>query len=301
MSSGNLILILGDQLSPAIAALSGADRARDVILMAEVSDEATYVLHHKKKIAFLFSAMRHFAVELEEDGWRVDYVPLDAPHNFGSLSGQVKRALGRHSLSNVIVAEPGEWRLLSQMQHWDKAFGCPVAIVPDKRFLASHHEFATWVAGRKQLRMEYFYREMQKKTGLLMDGDKPAGGKWNFDSENRKPAEDDLFLPQRLSFKPDAITQDVLNLVGERFSNHFGDLKPFRFAVTSQNAERALDHFIDTCLPLFGDYQDAMLNGQRFLYHSVLSHYINCGLLDPLDACYRAAQAYENGHAGGVT
>ncbi|MEO0809366.1 MAG: cryptochrome/photolyase family protein [Pseudomonadota bacterium] len=297
MSKGNLILLLGDQLSPGIAAFAQADKSRDIILMAEVSEEATYVRHHKKKIAFLFSAMRHFADELKQDGWLVDYVLLDSQDNSGSLAGEVQRAITRYRPSGVVVTEPGEWRLLSQMQGWSEKFGCPVEILPDTRFLATHREFASWASGRKQLRMEYFYREMRKRTGLLMDGDKPVAGKWNFDSENRKPAEDDLFLPQLPRFEPDRMTQDVLTLVAKRFPDHFGDLEPFWFAVTRQAAERALDHFITECLPHFGDYQDAMLTGQRFLYHSVLSHYINCGLLDPLDACRRAAGAYETGHA----
>ena len=154
-----------------------------------------------------------------------------------------------------------------------------------------------WASGRKQLRMEYFYREMRKKTGLLMDGDKPVGGKWNFDSENRKPAADDLFIPEPSSFEPDEVTRAVLNLVEDRFSSHFGNLAPFWFAVTREDAEAARDHFISEALPHFGDYQDAMLQGQRFLYHSVLSHYINCGLLDPVDVCQRAAEAYANGDA----
>ena len=297
MSKGNLILLLGDQLSPGSAALAQADRSRDIILMAEVIEEATYVRHHKKKIAFLFSAMRHFADELKQDGWLVDYASLVFRENSGSLAGEVQRAISRYQTSGVVVTEPGEWRLLSQMQGWSETLGCPVAILPDTRFLATHREFASWASGRKQLRMEYFYREMRKKTGLLMEGDKPVAGKWNFDSENRKPAEDDLFLPQLPRFEPDAITQDVLTLVARRFPDHFGDLEPFWFAVTRQDAERALDHFIAACLPHFGDYQDAMLTGQRFLYHAVLSHYINCGLLDPLDACRRAAGAYETGHA----
>jgi len=297
MSNGTLILILGDQLSLAISSLAKADRTSAIILMAEVAEEAAYVRHHKKKIAFLFSAMRHFALELEQDGWCVDYVRLDAHENSGSLAGEVRRGLERHNLSCVIATEPGEWRLLSEMQGWAERFNCDVEILPDTRFLASYNEFETWAAGRKQLRMEYFYRDMRKKTGLLMEGDKPVGGKWNFDSDNRKPAEDNLFPPEPPRFAPDAITQDVLQLVSERFSDHFGDLEPFWFAVTRADAERALDRFIAQCLPSFGDYQDAMLTGQRFLYHGVLSHYINCGLIDPIEACRRAAQAHENGHA----
>ena len=297
MTKGNLILILGDQLTPAISSLSGADRKSDVVLMAEVMEEATYVRHHKKKIAFLFSAMRHFARELDAAGWRVVYVSIDSKGNSGSLEGEVARALKKHKLNRVVVTEPGEWRLLNIMQGWNDKLKCEVDILPDRRFLASHHEFAGWASGRKQLRMEYFYREMRKKTGLLMEGDKPVGGKWNFDSENRKPAADDLFIPEPPRFGPDDITRVVLDLVEDRFGNHFGDLAPFWFAVTREDAEAARDHFFSEALPHFGDYQDAMLLGQRFLYHSVLSHYINCGLLDPVDVCQRAAEAYEDGKA----
>lgn len=298
MSQGRLILILGDQLTPDITSLRNADPTRDIVLMAEVTQEATYVRHHKKKIAFLFSAMRHFAVELREKGWTVDYVCLNQSANTGSLTGEVQRALARHKLSDVVVTEPGEWRLRTDLENWEKALGCDLRIMPDERFLASQAEFLAWASGRKQLRMEYFYREMRRKTWLLMDKEgKPVGGKWNFDSDNRKPAEDDLFLPQPPQFAPDTITQDVLDLVAARFPDHIGDLKPFWFAVTREDAEQAREAFIADCLPSFGDYQDAMLTGQRYLYHSVLSHYINCGLLDALDVCQRAAKAYEQGHA----
>ncbi len=297
MTSGKLILVLGDQLSRGISSLRAGDRVRDVVLMAEVLDEATYVGHHKKKIAFLFSAMRHFAEELKNEGWSVDYVKFDAENNAPDLEGEVRSALDRHGLFHVVITEPGEWRLLDAMQGWNRQFDCKIEILPDQRFISDHQEFASWADGRKQLRMEYFYREMRRKTGLLMDGDKPLGGKWNFDSENRKPATGNLFMPKPPRFKPDPITKDVLLLVGEQFASHFGDLNPFWFAVTRQDAERARDHFLGACLPSFGDYQDAMLCGERFLYHSVLSQYINCGLLDPLDVCQRAAAAYERGEA----
>jgi deoxyribodipyrimidine photolyase-related protein len=145
--------------------------------------------------------------------------------------------------------------------------------------------------------MENFYREMRVRTGLLMDGDEPAGGKWNYDTENRKPAKSDLFMPEPPRFEPDAITRDVIALVKERFADHFGDAEPFWFAVTREDAERARDHFIREALARFGDYQDAMLKDEKFLYHSLLSFYINAGLLDPLDLCRRVEEAYESGDA----
>ncbi|MEL6666214.1 MAG: cryptochrome/photolyase family protein [Pseudomonadota bacterium] len=293
----NLILILGDQLSPNLSSLQAGDPKTDHVLMVEVQEEATYVRHHKKKIAFLFSAMRHFAEELRAEGWNVDYVTLDAPENSGSFTGEIERAAKRLSPDKIIVTEPGEWRVRDAMNGWKQAFDTPVKILEDDRFIATHEEFQSWAKGRKQLRMEYFYREMRRKTGLLMDGDQPEGGKWNYDAENRKPAKADLFMPTPLRVEPDAITDDVLALVTSRFDNHFGDLTPFWFGVTRAEAEAALDQFIETALAKFGDYQDAMLEGEKFLYHSILSLYINAGLLDPLHVCQRVEAAYNNGDA----
>lgn len=265
--------------------------------MAEVAEEATYVRHHKKKIAFLFSAMRHFAERLRAEGWRIDYRELDDADNSGSLAGEVARAVACYSPEALIITEPGEWRLREAMETWPRELGIPAQILPDERFVASHGEFAEWAEGRKQLRMEFFYREMRRKTGLLMEGDQPCGGKWNFDAENRKPAKNDLFMPQPAGFEPDPITRDVLKLVSERFGGHFGDLEPFWFAVTPDQAEAALEVFVEQALAKFGDFQDAMLRDQRFLYHAILSLYINAGLLDPLAVCRRVETEYHAGRA----
>ncbi len=292
MASGKtLILVLGDQLSPSIAALQQGTPATDIVVMAELAVEATYVPHHKKKIAFLFSAMRHFAEELRGLGWTVDYQKLAE----GGFTDAVARAVAEHKPASIVVTEPGEWRVRAEMEGWSARFGLPVFILDDDRFMCSRREFTAWALGRKQLRMEYFYREMRKKTGLLMDGNAPVGGAWNFDKENRKPASGSLLMPQPLRVEPDPTTQDVLALVEKRFPDHFGRLTPFWFAVTRAEAERALDHFVAHALPHFGDYQDAMLEGERFLYHSVLSIYLNAGLLDALAICRKVEAAYQAG------
>lgn len=190
-----LILILGDQLTPRIAALDGADPARDVVLMAEVRAEAGYADHHKQKLALVFAAMRHFAAELRAAGWRVDYRPLtdDLP----DLGRALADAVARHRPRMVIVTEPGEWRLWDAMQGWQAALGLPVLIRDDTRFLCSRDAFSNWAAGRKTLVMEHFYRHMRRQTGLLMAAGNPAGGRWNFDAENRQPPQDSLFCPRR--------------------------------------------------------------------------------------------------------
>ena len=297
MPDQTLVYVLGDQLTRTLSSLKGMTKADTVILMAEVHDEATYVRHHKKKIAFLFSAMRHFAAELDADGWSVDYVKLGDKGDPKSFTEALEGALERHDVGQVRVTEPGEWRVLKEIEGWADRFDVPVEIKLDDRFICDHAGFAAWAKGRKSWRMEYFYREMRARTGLLMKDGEPVGERWNFDAQNRKPAAADMTFPKPPRFEPDAITQEVLSLVETRFADHFGDLEPFWFAVTAKDAEAALDHFIEAGLPAFGDYQDAMLTGERFLYHSVLSMYLNAGLLDPVKMCRAAEAAYAAGAA----
>ena len=289
--SGTLRLVLGDQLDRAVAALAGLDPARDTVLMVEAMAEATYVPHHPKKIAFILAAMRHFAAELRASGVRLPYVALDDPTNTQSFAGELARAVAELRPERVLVTEPGEWRVLEELR------ACPgLEILPDDRFFCGTAAFARWAGERRQLRMELFYREMRKATGILMEPDgEPAGGQWNYDADNRKPLPDGLPLPEPLRIEPDAVTREVLTLVGQRFGHHFGDLEPFWFAVTRKDALRALDRFITQALPRFGDYQDAMKQGEDWLFHSVLSQYLNCGLLRPTEVCAAAERAWREG------
>jgi deoxyribodipyrimidine photolyase-related protein len=291
-----LILILGDQLSQDISSLQDATDG-DVVLMCEVRSEATYVKHHKKKIAFIFSAMRHFAGDLKQVGNLVRYIPYDDPNNRGSLLGEIKSAVSEFDVTKLVVTEPGEFRLLSEMQSWEGALGIPVEILPDSRFLASHDEFASWAKGRKQLRMEYFYREMRRKYRVLMDGDAPVGGQWNYDAENRSPPKTGLVVPPPFTQATDDITRDVLSLVSQHFPGHFGDLEPFPYAVTRDGALNALAMFIAERLPQFGTYQDAMIEGEPWMFHSHISLYLNAGLLNPLECIKAAEEAFHAGNA----
>jgi deoxyribodipyrimidine photolyase-related protein len=203
-----LVVVLGDQLTPSLPALADADPRRSVVLMCEVGEEATYVPHHKKKIAFVFSAMRHFAEELRAEGWRVDYTRLNDQANTGSFTGEVQRALRRTGATRVRTTEAGEWRVLDMQRGWQDGLGIPVEILRDTRFVCSRDAFDTWAGSRKQLRMEHFYREMRRKTGLLMEGDDdPVGGRWNFDVENRRRAAVDARFARPPRFEPDTIVR----------------------------------------------------------------------------------------------
>jgi deoxyribodipyrimidine photolyase-related protein len=286
-----LRLVLGDQVTPTLSGLRGLDPTRDVVFMAEVMGECTYVPHHRQKIALVLSAMRHFAATLQAQGARVDYVHLDDPMNTGSLAGEVVRAIDRHRPARVVATQPGEWRVQAALR------SAGVELLPDDRFLCDLDWFRHWAGGRRQLRMEFFYREMRRTTGILMDGETPVSGAWNFDAENRKRLPPDVMPPRPQRFPPDIITREVLALVAARFPDGFGTLDGFAWPVTPEQAEAALADFITHRLPAFGDYQDAMATGEPFLFHSLLSTSLNLGLLSPAACCAAAEAAWRAGQA----
>ena len=295
--AGTLRVVLGDQCSRSIAALRDLDPARDVVLMAEVTGECTYVRHHAKKIVLVLSAMRHFARALQARGVQVDYVRLDDPANTGSLRGEMLRAVERHRPDRVVCTEPGEWRLREDMRTWHEASGLETDIRDDDRFLCRIQEFRTFARERGLGRMEFFYRDMRRRYGLLMDGDRPEGNKWNLDPENRKPLPRQVLVPAAPRFEPDAITAEVMALVADRFPGHFGAVDGFALPVTARDARRALDDFVLNRLPGFGDWQDAMRTGESTLFHALISTSLNTGLLTPLEACRAAEAAYRSGAA----
>ncbi|MDQ0516816.1 cryptochrome/photolyase family protein [Kaistia geumhonensis] len=293
----NLVLLLGDQLTRGISALQGFDPERDRILMAELAEETSYVPHHVQKIVLVLSAMRHFAEELRNEGLPLDYVALEDDGNSGSFTGELARAVKRLDPERIIVTEPGEWRLREVMEGWTERFARPVEIRPDTRFFASRERFASWAKGRRSFRMEHFYREMRRETGILMEGETPSGGRWNFDAENRKALPKGERVPRRHRVEPDAVTRAVIDMVRRRFPDNFGDLDGFGWAVTRKDALDALDRFVAELLPRFGDYQDAMKRGAPFLFHAVLSPYLNIGLLTAGEVCTAAETAWRDGRA----
>ena len=288
-----LILVLGDQLSDDLSALRVADPAQDIVVLAEVLAEATSVPHHPQKIALILTAMRKFASHLQASGWRVAYSRLDDPDTGPTIPAELLRRLSETGATEVVATTPGDWRLRAALQ--DAAL--PLRLLQDDRFICPPDVFTAWAQDRKALRMEWFYRDMRRRTGLLMDGAQPIGGQWNFDHDNRKPAKPDLLRPSPLRFAADAETEQVLDMVAQQFPTHFGRLRPFHWPTTRSQALQALDHFITHSLPRFGDEQDAMLQSDPFLSHSLLSPCMNLGLLSPLEVCRRAEAAYHAGAA----
>ncbi|AJE21434.1 cryptochrome/photolyase family protein [Azotobacter chroococcum] len=287
-----LALVLGDQLSFELASLRGLDPRQDAVLLAEVREEVTRVPYHPKKIALIFSAMRHFAEALRRRGFRVHYVTLDDPDNCGSLPGELVRWADRLRAGEVHLTECGDWRLEQSLCHC----GLPLVWHADTRFLCGRAEFARWAADRQPLRMEFFYREMRRKSGLLLDADgAPLGGGWNYDGQGRKPLPAGVEAPMAVRFAPDVITREVLALVGSQFAGHPGVLDGFDYPVSHGEAQALWQHFLDFALPAFGDYQDAMASGEPFLFHARIGAALNIGLLDLRRLCADVEEACRSG------
>ncbi|MDG2461639.1 MAG: cryptochrome/photolyase family protein [Luminiphilus sp.] len=288
------ILILGDQLSWHHPALTEAVPGETVVILAEVAEEALYVRHNRHKIVLLFSAMRHFATALQKRGFDVQYYRFE--DGVASLLEACSRAHATWELDQLQLCEPGEYRLSEQMEGWSEQLGIPVSVLADSRFLASRSDFADWAAGRKQYRMEYFYREMRKRYGFLMEGSQPEGGKWNYDAENRSGWRGQCEIPARLAPVLDDTTSEVIETVLAHFPYNPGDLTAFRWSVTHEAAQAELDWFCEHALPLFGTYQDALAESSPWLFHGLISMYLNCGLLEPLAVCEQVETAYRRGH-----
>ncbi|QUD89795.1 cryptochrome/photolyase family protein [Phenylobacterium montanum] len=292
-----LRLVLGDQLSLSISSLKDFDRDRDVVLMVEVAAEAKAAPNHVQKLVLIWSAMRHFASQLRQGDIAVDYVRLDDPSNRGDLVGELERAVERIRPDEVVVTRPGAWRVYELLNGAAERLGVPVTIIEDDRFFSSPADFSQWAAPRKQWRMEHFYRGLRIRTGLLMKDGAPVGGVWNLDAQNRKPLAKGLQTPRRQATPPDALTREVMTMVTKRFPNNFGQLDGFGWAVTRSGALEALGRFLDEGLARFGDYQDAMARSDPFLFHSLISPYLNLGLLEPREVCAAAEAAYWRGAA----
>ena len=295
----HLVLVLGDQLDRDAAAFDGFDPAQDRVWMAEAAEESTHVPSSKQRTALFLSAMRHFAAELRTDGVPLWYSELNDRANTGTLSGELERAIHALRPTALVMTAPGDWRVLKALQAVAHTHGLALDLRDDRHFFSTVRDFAAHAQGRKQLRMEFFYREMRKRTGILMADGEPVGGQWNFDAENRQAfgKQGPGLLPSPTRFAPDAITAEVIDLVNTAFAEHPGHVDAFGWPVNRAQALAVLQDFIAHRLPLFGMYQDAMWEGEVWLYHSHLASAMNLKLLGAREVVEAAEGAYQSGHA----
>lgn len=293
-----LVVVLGDQLDLDAAAFDGFDPAHDAVWMAEAAEESTHVWSSKQRTALFLSAMRHFAQALRAAGRPLHYARLDDPGNRGSLAAELRASIATLAPQRVVMTAPGDWRVWQSLKAVVEDAGLALEVVEDRHFYTTVREFAAHARGRKTLRLEYFYRELRQRHGVLMHEGQPIGGQWNFDADNREAfgREGPGALPRRSTFEPDAITREVIALVEQRFAQHPGTLDSFAWPVTREQARQGLHRFIEQRLPLFGRYEDALWPGEPWLYHSQLSAALNLKLLSAREVVQAAEEAYHAGH-----
>jgi deoxyribodipyrimidine photolyase-related protein len=287
-----LILILGDQLDVDSAALKDINPKTDEILMVESANEAQHVWSHKARIVLFLSAMRHFAEYLKSQGFSLAYIQ----HSPQSIVEELKSKIIKEKFTHLICVEPGEWRLKQLIEALSEELQVVLDMRQDSHFYCTHSEFKEWVANKKELRLEYFYRLMRKTHGILVDQDgNPEGGQWNFDRDNRKPfpKKGPGLIPPPELFEPDAITKTLIAEVEERYPDHPGSLAHFQWPVTRQQALQALEGFVEHRLATFGIYEDAMWTDTPFGWHSLLSSSLNLKLLNPREVINAVVAAWK--------
>lgn len=287
-SGKNFYFVLHDQL--ALSAFPPhVQPETTALIFCESLEKGRSLPYHKKKLVFVLSTMRHFAKSCQELGFDVVYL-MSRKH----YDGQLIEVMSENPSCELSFLEPAEWDSRQRLRTVKAQFPDRVTEYPNPFFLADAREYASKIRN-SGYRMEYFYREMRKKTGFLMEGDKPTGGEWNFDKENRNSLPKKITLPAIPHFEPDEITQEVQKLVDQLFPNHWGEAIHFDYGISRENALELLDDFIEHRLPHFGDFEDAMTVRNGILFHSLLSPYLNNGLLGWREVCEKVQEAYEKG------
>jgi deoxyribodipyrimidine photolyase-related protein len=294
-----LVIVLGDQLSLESSAFKDFEPQLDMVWMAEAKAESTHVPSSKQRTALFLSAMRHFAQEIRDKNWPIEYTKLDNPSHTGTLRDELSKALTNHHPQEIVVTHPGDFRVLKDLENCCADLGLELKVLPDDHFFTQISDFQTHAKARKQLRMEYWYRELRKRFNILMKDGEPVGGAWNFDSDNRKSfgKSGPSLVPPAYTSEPDAITKEVIELVNREFKNHVGSLDTFAWPVNRTQALQALKLFIEERLPLFGQFEDAMWTQEPWLYHSHISSALNLKLLNPKEVVAAAENAYHAGTA----
>ncbi|BCL36307.1 cryptochrome/photolyase family protein [Nostoc sp. MS1] len=280
------VWILGDQLWEQQAALQSCSQKENLpVIFIESIQHIQTRRYHQQKLVLVWSAMRHFAEELQQKNYTVSYEIAD------DFAQPLQAWVRANQITELRVMTPSDRPFLHIIQSLE--LPCKISLVPNNHFLWTTEQFNSWAKNRKRLLMEDFYREGRKRWQILMEGDKPVGGQWNLDKENRQPPKGKLRTPPTQWFETDEITLDVIAKVKSLSVPIYGEVEPFRWGVTRQQALQILDWFIEYRLSDFGPYQDAMVTGEETMWHAMISPYLNIGLLHPLEVIQAAQKAYQ--------
>lgn len=292
MAKKELRLVLGDQLNRQHSWWDD-DPEGIVVLICEARSETDYVKHHIQKVVAFFLAMRDFASWLEDRGFEVIYVKLDAEANQGSIVENLSHYIDKEKCTSWAYQLPDEYRLDKALTKLEDALDIPCQVVDTEHFLSERNDLNDFFKGKKNYLMESFYRDMRKKYDILMDGDNPADGKWNFDKQNRKslPQDHQVIDPKTYSKEVTEITE----MINDQGVKTFGRIDPdnFIWPITRREGLSMLRFFIDECLVNFGDFQDAMRQDEWSVYHSRISFLMNSKILSPMEVIQRVEEAWK--------
>lgn len=289
----NISLIFGTQLHYDHPALT--DPAVDAIVMIEAQDLCKKLPYHKHKLIFILSAMRHFAEHAKPTGKKILYRDIATTPNFLLA---LRSIVQEYNVTTLSFMQPADKSTQNKLQKFCLDNNLTNIAYPSQLFITPSNDLKTWFEENPRLNMEQFYRWQRKRTGYLMYDEKPVGNQWNFDEENRKPLpKNHNSIPSVPTIRHSVITKEVIKTVDSLFSNHPGNSENFWLPTTHKEANGWLSDFIKKRLSLFGTYEDAIDTHEPFLYHSILSPLLNCGLLSVKECVERAIDAYDRGGA----
>jgi len=286
-----LRLLLGDQLN---SNHSWFQEKNDNVIycMFEMRQETDYVTHHIQKVVGFFASMRNFVKELEKTNHNVIYFTISNKKNTQSLTDNLSLLIVENDISRFEYQLPDEYRLDNQLKDFCATLEIESNIFDTEHFYTKRTDLGNFFEGKKQFLMENFYRDMRKKHQILLIGDKPEGGKWNYDQSNRKKWKADTLIPPEISF--DNNVEEILKEFNEAKVKTIGNINPkyFEYPISRTQALKQLDYFCEYLLIHFGDFQDAMHTDKIYLYHSRISFAMNTKMISPKEIINQVLETY---------
>ena len=286
----SLRIIFVDQLSSNNPTLEGMN-PNDILLFYEPIETFYEIKHHKQKITLLVSALRHHIERINHKNVIHQKIEKNKKHDLVKL---LKKIISDENVNKIIIAKPSDFKIYKDLMFFSQSSNIELEVLDDRKFISSASDFSEWASDKKTRIQEYYYRWLRKKYNIFMNEEgKPVGDKWNFDKDNRKGIKQlKSDIPERKKLVPDQITFDAMVDVEECFPKSIGTLENFSWATTHEEAENLLEDFIERYLLNYGSFQDAINKENTFMFHSLLSPYLNCGLLDPKICIEKAEKKY---------
>ena len=285
-----LRIVFADQLSLSNLVINNINK-NDFLLFYEPLDTFYEIRHHKHKITLLISSLRKLVTKVKHTNILHHKITKKNNQNLKDVLFEI---VDKNNINKIMVSKPSDFKIYKDLLFFSQSNNIELEILEDKKFISNEEDFTDWASDKKTRIQEYYYRWLRKKYDIFMnDEGKPIGDKWNFDKDNRKGIKQlKSDIPERKKLIPDQITFDAMVDVEECFPNSIGTLENFNWATTHEEAENLLDDFIERFLVNYGAFQDAINKENTFMFHSLLSPYLNCGLLDPEICIQKAEKKY---------